>query len=362
MNNEYSLADFILKLVAWKKELLRAFAIILITSVAGSLMLPNYYQSETIFYAASPDLAKPIPIGEEDKDVRIYGDDKDLDRLFTIANSYEVLFFLIDSFDLYTHYDIDRDHPKAKFKVREELMDNYNTIKTKYGALQLVVEDKQPEMAAAIANAAREKIEKIAQKIVKDSQFKLIDNYNSNISIKQIQGDSLASRLRRIKQVSGVFDSWGQSNIYTKLLAEAESDLEDAKGKITFYKKYPAYRDSLIKYMAKESGAINKKDKATVELKKYEPVLSELKQLEQELSRLQDQISLDKERLKQLNATYTVPFTALHLVEAAEIPVQKSRPKRSIIVLLTTLCGMVLSIMGVFVVDNIRNAGLLKRG
>ncbi|MBK8347500.1 MAG: hypothetical protein IPL08_07680 [Saprospiraceae bacterium] len=361
MNNEYTLTDFIVQLSKWKKELIWSAIIIMALSVLASLLLPNYYKAETTFYAASPDLARPIPIGGDEKDVRIYGDDKDLDRLFTIASSHEVLFHLIDSFDLYKHYDIDKSDKKAKFKVREELLENYQTIKTKYGALLLISEDKDPVMAAAIANAAREKIQRIAQKIVKDSQKKLIDNYYSNIFNKQIQSDSLSNKLRHIKEQSGVFETWGQSSIYTKLLAEAESNLEDAKGKISFYKKYPTYRDSMIKYMAMEVGAYNKKAKATQELEKYAPVLSELKQLEQEQTRLFDQISLDKERLKQLNATYSVPFTALHLVEAAEIPVQKSRPKRSIIVLLTSLCGIMLSFFAVFVIENIRGLDTLKK-
>lgn len=354
MNNEYNLTDFLVQIVKWKKELIWSIVIIVSLSILGSLMLPNYYQAETIFYAASPDLAKPIPIGNEEKDVRIYGDDNDLDRLFTIATSHEVLFFLIDSFDLYKHYDIDKNDAKAKFDAQEEFLENYKTIKTKYGALQLIVEDTEPKMASDIANAAREKIQKIAQDIVKGSQLKLIENYNSNLIIKQVQSDSLAIKLRKIKEASGVFETWGQSSNYVKLLGEAESNLEDAKGKILFYKKYPAYKDSLIKYMAMEVGATYKKNKAILELEKYAPVLSELKQLEQEQARLHDQISLDKERLKQLNATYSVPFTALHLVEKAEIPVQKSRPKRSILVLLSSLCGIMLCLLGVFVIENLR--------
>jgi hypothetical protein len=352
MNEQYSLYDFFQQLQRWKKELIRAFGLILIVSIGGSLLMPNYYRAETTFYAASPDLAKPIPIGSEEKEVRIYGDDKDLDRLFTIATSHEVLFHLIDSFDLYAHYDIDKGDAKAKFKVREELLENFQTIKTKYGALQLIAEDTDPVVAAAMANAARQKIEQLAQKIVKDSQKKLIDNYNNNLIVKQEQGDSLAVQLKRIKEGAGVFDSWGQSNLYTRILTESESELEDAKGKIVFYKRYPAYRDSVIKYMAREVGSQSKKTKALSELAKYAPVLAELKQMEQELSRLQDQISLDKERLKQLSATFAVPFTALHLVEAADVPVQKIRPKRSIIVLLSTLCGMMLCFLAVFVMEN----------
>lgn len=354
MSKEYNLSEFVFQILRWKKELMVASLVFIGLSIIGSLLLPNYYKAETIFYAASPDLAKPIPIGGDEKDVRIYGDDKDLDRLFTIASSQEIIFFLVDSFDLYKHFDIDRDDPKSKFKVQEKLLSNYKTIKTKYGALLLIVEDKSAELASSMANAAREKIESIAQKIVKSSQKKLIDNYNANILIKQVQSDSLANNLKRIKQASGVFETWGQTSLYNKILTDAESDLEDAKGKITFYRKYPTYKDSVIKYMAEEMGAENKKKKALAELEKYAPVLSELKQMEQEQSRLHDQISLDKERLKQLNATYTVPFTALHLIEEAVTPVQKSRPKRAIIVLLCSLCGIFLSMLAVFVVENLK--------
>jgi len=361
MDNEYNLIDFIQQLQRWKRELLISSAIIILLSVVVSLLLPNYYKAETTFYAASPDLAKPIPIGGEEKDFRIYGDDRDLDRLFTIATSHDILFHIIDSFDLYTHYDIDRSDSKAKHKVHEALLENYQTIKTKYGALQLIVEDKDPKLAAAIANAAREKIEQMAQKIVKDSQAKLIENYNQNLVIKQIQSDSLSLKVRKIKESSGIFETWTQSGLYNVLLADAAINIEDAKGKIEFYKKYPSYRDSMIKYMALEAGAINKKARANAELERYAPVLTILKQLDQEQSRLNDQISLDKERLKQLNATFSVPFTALHLVEKAEVPDQKSRPKRLIIILLTSLCGIMLSFLAVFVIDNIRNLDYNKK-
>jgi tyrosine-protein kinase Etk/Wzc len=356
MDNEYNLSIFIHQLLKWKKELLRAILLIVLLSIGASLLLPNYYQAETTFYAASPDLARPIPIGGDEKDVRIYGDDKDLDRLFTISLSHDLLFHLIDSFDLYTHYDIDRSSKKAKFKVREELMENYKTIKTKYGALHMMVEDKDPEKAAAIANAAREKVEQIAQDIVKQSQYKLISNYNENLNIKQVQSDSLGKKMQRIKETADIFETWGQSGLYTKMLSDATSELEEARGKISFYKKYPAFRDSVIKNMAIEMGALNKINKANEELKKYAPVLSELKQMEQEQSRLHDQISLDKERLKQLNATYSAPFTALHVVEKADVPVQKSRPKRSIIVLLSSLCGIALAFLAVFILENIKIA------
>ena len=50
-----------------------------IRDLVRSRGLGDVYKRQTIFYAASPDLADPIPIGQQDKNIRIYGDDTDLD-------------------------------------------------------------------------------------------------------------------------------------------------------------------------------------------------------------------------------------------------------------------------------------------
>jgi tyrosine-protein kinase Etk/Wzc len=352
MNKEYNIIDLINQLIKWKRPLLKAMFGIILASVLGSLLLPNYYLAETTFYAASPDLAKPIPIGDDEKDIRIYGDDNDLDRLFTIATSQELLTHLIDTFKLYDHYGIDSTSTKAKFKVKEELLENFKTIKTKYGALHLIVEDKSPQMACRIANEARNKIEEIAQSIVKGSQSKLIYTYEINIAKKQILSDSLSFALERLKKSVGIFDSRAQASIYTSILANATSTLEEAKGKIGFYKKYPAYKDSVIKFMALEAASNFKISKASSELQRYAPVLTEIRQKEAEQGRIMDQISLDKERLKQINATYGAPFAALHIVEKAVVPVQKSRPARAIIVILSSIIGALLCVLAVFICEN----------
>ena len=352
MEQQYDLKTLIKQLYKWRQKLLLGMVFITLLSIVIAFLLPNYYKAETTFYAASPDLAKPIPIGDDEKDFGIYGDDNDLDRLFTIASSHELLTFLIDSFDLYTHYDIDKSDPKSAFKVKEELLENFTTIKTKYKALHLMVEDKNPEIAAAIANAARNKISDIAQLVVKSSQSRLIENYAQNINIKLTQGDSLAKQLERIKTLLGAYEWRSQSAVYTQMLVQSTSEYEDAKGKILFYKDYPSKKDSLIKYKGVELGANEKIKKAKAELEKIAPFTSQLRQLEQEQARLQDQVSLDKERLKQLNATFSSPFTSIHIIEEAFVPVQKSRPKRSILIIISVLTGFVMLSLAILIIEN----------
>ena len=66
-------------------------------------------------------------------------------------------------------------------------------------------------------------------------------------------------------------------------------------------------------------------------------------------------------QLKQLSASYNAKFTALHLIEAAEVPVQKSRPKRSIIVVLSSLIGIMFSFLAVLIIDNIKTTDLFNK-
>ena len=106
MENNENLLGVISTLLRWRKPIIRICLIAGIGTAIIALFLPNYYQSTTTFYAASPDLGKPEAVGEIERDRDIYGEDTDNDRLLTIAQSNEIVSYLIQKFKLYEHYDI----------------------------------------------------------------------------------------------------------------------------------------------------------------------------------------------------------------------------------------------------------------
>ena len=142
MENNENLLGVISTLLRWRKPIIRICLIAGIGTAIIALFLPNYYQSTTTFYAASPDLGKPEAVGEIERDREIYGEDTDNDRLLTIAQSNEIAGYLIEKFKLYDHYDIDRTNRKSKDKVRKKFRGLYNVEKTKYEAIEISVEDK----------------------------------------------------------------------------------------------------------------------------------------------------------------------------------------------------------------------------
>ena len=143
MKNQDNLLGVIDTIMQWRKPIGRVVLIATAgTALIAFLFLKNYYQSTTIFFAASPDIFKPEQVfGTSNKDMEYYGSEEDVDRIMTIAQSASLYEFLIKKFDLYKHYDIDSTDEKAPFKVQEHLEKLYDVKKTKNNAIELSVED-----------------------------------------------------------------------------------------------------------------------------------------------------------------------------------------------------------------------------
>ncbi len=338
-----------------RKYILFTILAVTIGSIVLSLFLDNYYKASTIFYSASPDLAKPAPVGPVDLNVRFYGEDKDLDRLLSLSNSNEVFLYLVESFNLYKHYDIDSTQEKAAHKLRVKYDKLYSTQKTKYGALELSVEDKDPVVAADMANEARDKVAEIAQRVLKQSQSNLLKSYLDNISVKDLSLQSFSDSLLALREKFGVFSTLSQGEVLSGLYAKKMAGLEGLKARNRFYKKNGIYTDSLAYMEARIAGLKEQTKSIKNQIDNFNKGLDKVRSKELELSESSQQFGLDKEREKLLRATYNSPFATLHLVEKAEVPVYKSRPKRSIIVLGALILSAVLSILGTILLDSYNN-------
>ena len=254
MQKNESLLDILVLLYKWKKQIIIATFLSAIITAGISLLLPNFYKASTQFYAASPDLAKPTPIGAVDNALRIYGSDEDIDRLLSISKSSEVMDFLISEYDLYIHYDIDPNKKNAKHNLLLKLNKLYETTKTKYDAINLSVEDEDINMSAQMANAARDKISEIAKKIIKESQINLINSYKSNIAEKSNHLKVLTDSLYNVRDRYKIFNTASQGEAYGTSIVEISGKLENTKAQINYLVNNNGPRDSINILKSKVKG------------------------------------------------------------------------------------------------------------
>ncbi|HRD07748.1 MAG: GNVR domain-containing protein [Saprospiraceae bacterium] len=354
MTNDYSLLSILNVLMSWKKTIILTVVAVGLISAVFSLMQPNYYKAETVFYPASPTLADPTQLGYNNAPMYVYGGSDDLDRLFSIVTSERMITYLIRKFDLYKHYDQDSTTREGQFKMKELFKGNYKAIKSKYGALILSVEDKNPELAADIANEARTRTEAIAQQFVKNTQLKSLESYRKNVEEQLKIMAILEDSIRLLKSKHNLIEANYQQRVFSDELIQAIASKSEAASRAQYFSKYESKKDSTIKYKAFESGYASKIVVLQSKIAEFNNHISHLLAVEQAYSRASDQSSIVREKERLLKTAYDSPFTAIHLVDEAIVPEHKSRPKRSLIILLSMLISFVASVTGVLMIHSYR--------
>jgi len=364
---DYSLLSIVKLVHKWRKPVVYVTIGVAVLSGIISLIVPVYFESTTLFYAASEDLFKPKKVfGYGDNDVEYYGTTSDIQRILTVAYSYELTSLLVRDFGLYEHYGVDSTRSKAAYIVREKLMTHFKIIRTKYDAIELTVEDRDPEVAAAMANSAREKINSIVSEMVRGSQQKVIESYTKTIDSKEaaliVIQDSLSST--QIKY--GIFDPAGQTEYLSTLITSTETNIVSENAKLNSYKNSSGRvaRDSVAKLTANIAGLQSQLDllqgrdtsvHSNYNFERFNKAKGEIMVLDDSYRKATNTVNFDKELLKTLESAYNLNIPAVHVVESAQVPVVKSRPKRTLLVFASTFAAFLFMVLGVLFIESYRH-------
>ena len=221
--NQDNLLGVLGTMIRHRKILLR-FAVLsgALTAVI-SLLLPNYYASTATFYAASPQLANSeLTFGNTGMVADYYGNEHDLDRLLTIAESNELVDYMVNRFQLYIHYDIDSTKIKAPHKVREHFRKLYTVEKTKADAVEITVEDTDPQYAATMVNAAMSKINAIASRLTREGPGKQISGFETLMADKKNMLRTYDDSLVRLRDRYGIIDATSQGELLAEMIGRVD--------------------------------------------------------------------------------------------------------------------------------------------
>jgi hypothetical protein len=176
---------------------------------------PLYESKVVMFPAKSTSLSQAV---FESIDFLQYGDVDDAERLLQVLGSTAVRDRLIERFDLFTHYEIDEDSKFRNTKLRSIYSSNISSSRTPYGAVEINVRDKDPQMAADIANEMAALSDSIQNEIRQERAlmaYKVaVQRYENLLSEITTYKDSL-----RIITNTGIYDYSAQAEMLTRQLA-----------------------------------------------------------------------------------------------------------------------------------------------
>ncbi len=332
------------RLYKWRKSILVGTAIAFILTCIVALILPEYYKARTSFYTASQDLASPESIfGLSNDKTKYFGTNEDEDRIMAIAQSRSMLDFIIDSFDLYTYYDIDPEGSQAHYKIYNKVQKRFDVSRSENDEMHLEFIDKSPEFTARVVNAATYKLQELGIQDIKKSQKGMIANYESFLTSKSSQLDRLRDSLAALKTKFNIVEPIAQGKALATSLANAQSEIVVVKAKLQVFKKYRR-RDSIQKYTTILSGlrhkiAIMESDtsNAAINISRFSNGSTQIIATQQAILELIESQNKTRKKLNYLRSTYESKIPAIHIIELAETPEVKFWPQRKLLVLGVTI-------------------------
>ncbi len=363
MNNRDNLLGVLSAIYRWRKTIRNICLVTLVGSIIFSLLLKNYYQATTIFYPSSGNLANPeLIFGTSGQVVEYFGTDHDLDRMAEVANSNEVVDYMIRRFQLYNHYGIDSTSKEGPNKVREMFRGLYSALKNKNDAIEISVEDVDRDLSATMANAARDRINFLMQRLTKDNQARLLATYENNIHTKEIELQHLADSLVYLMGHYNIISVGDQGQQLSLQLANAQGQVTRTRARLGVLERNSDIPRDTIAYLRANLRAYESQLEALRTAKGSDMSIENFKEGSPKINVISDlhfqarkQLSFDRERYQQIKAAYTTDIPAVQVVEQAEPPRIKSRPKRSIIVLSAVLAAFFFSVIGVLLADAYRS-------
>lgn len=361
MSNRDNLLGVFSSIYRWRKAIRNICLITLIGSIVITLLLDNYYKATTIFYPASPELANPeLIFGYTSKVTEYFGSDRDLDRLVEISVSNEVVDYMVSKFKLYEHYDIDSTSKEGPYKVRKQFRKLYSVLKNRNDAIELSIEDTDAQLASVMANAARDKINGIGQRLIKSSQATLLATFEDNMSRKRTELAILGDSLNTLKKFYNIYDAGTQGGQLAENLTKAESEIIRGRARLEILENNPLIPQDTIQYIKADVRAYERelsrltspgvKDDR-LNLERFNEGLPKVSILADLHFQGRKQLSYDLERYNQIMAAYKTDIPSLQLVETAETPRIKSRPGRTVIVLASVIAAFFFSVLGALIAD-----------
>ena len=147
----------------------------------------------------------------------------------------------------------------------------------------------------------------------------------------------------------------------SELYEGAESNLASSRARLEALMSFKGIpRDSILQLQSRVNGYEQQINVLKGRLNIFNSGMSKVRLLEEIYENASDQLGLDKERYKQIKATYSSDFAVIFLLEKGMVPVVKSRPKRSLIVIGAVFLALVIGIMGALLFDTYKDVNWRK--
>lgn len=184
----------------WKKKtplILITLAAAIISTLISFTITPKFRSSVVLFPASESPVSKSLLQQNFQDRVGIlgFGEEEQLERILQVLHSDDIRDHVIETYDLMEHYEIDPEGAFPLTKLYGEYSSNIKFRRTEYNSILIEVMDKDPQMAADIANDISSQIDSTMNRMKRNRALKALElvekEYLASARLARMYNDSL---------------------------------------------------------------------------------------------------------------------------------------------------------------------------
>jgi uncharacterized protein involved in exopolysaccharide biosynthesis len=195
----FETSDLILYL--WKRKIpliIITLAAAVISTLISFTITPKFRSSVVLFPASESPVSKSLLQANFQDRVGIlgFGEEEQLERILQVLHSDDIRDHVIEKYNLMEHYEIDPEGQYPRTKLFGEYSSNIKFKRTEYNSILIEVMDKDPQMAADIANDIATLIDSTMNRMKRDRALKALElvekEYLASARLARLYNDSLS--------------------------------------------------------------------------------------------------------------------------------------------------------------------------
>lgn len=324
--NAFSLLQFMWK---WRKWLLIVCVAAFFVSAACSFLVRPRFKSTALLYAPRTSSVSKILLNEQNYNERLeikaLATVDETEQMLPFLNSVAIKDSLIEKYKLAEYYNINVNKKGGMTKLYKTITNNMTIKRTDYGAISLSVSDWDPQRAYEMTLDVVRWLDTIKNTVEYEralAAYNILQNQLDSIEREiAIVNDSI-----RALMAHGVFDVKLQSERLTQQYAIAA-----AQGNAAAMQRIIREQDTLAKYGAQ---------------------LTSYQDLEYNFSKYH---ALCKQKMMDAKMDMTTIMPVKFVIDKPFPADKKFYPKRSIIVIISTLCAFILTLIVLLTIERIED-------
>ena len=306
----YNFNSVDLLIYIWKKRwtLIIVGLVAAVASIVISILITPMFESSVIMFpSSSASISKELLVQNYSgrQNVHGFGEEEQAEQLLQVLNSEPIRTRIVEKYNLMEHYEIDPEGKYPMTELFEQYKSNINFRLTEYMSVEISVMDKDPILAADIANDISDLVDTVYNSMKKERALE---------ALRLVEGEFLQAE---------------------KNLTELRDSLDLLSGRLsTKINTSGDPANNLIKAIS-ENGAL---------------YISMLNMVRNE-SQIVAGLSLRYKEAR-LESQQNLPYK--FVVESAFPPEKKAYPNKSLIVIVSTFATLLFALIVLIVIDNIK--------